>query len=351
MAVLNPREELVSLLRGFFSCPMISSLGKRGVLTSMLDKPFTRDSFPEIVDKELFDDVLNYLACLGLIEKKGDNKKSSFSYVATKFGEKIFKRYGSFNLLNSYGNFLMRLDSMLFEPFNEDKPRCDRLENVIGSGQTNGRKFFPKALEMIKKIDLGLIVDLGCGDGNFLSRVLEIFPDIDVVASDVSKTSIDFTSKNLRNLFPDIKVEPVLTDAADVDCWAKHVLEYSKGHDKKVVISMWYLIHEISQGKVDVVSDFLNKIYNNCPLADIIIGEIVAIPPDVLANNRYDSIMPEFLFFHKISGQGVLSWDQYRSLLDKIPYKLVGEELFDIVRSKKGELPTGFVWHLRPRGD
>jgi len=350
MAVLNPREELVSLLRGSFSCPMISSLGKRGVLTLMLEKPFTVTSFSEIVDKDLFSSVLSYFVSLGLLKSADQiDKSGQQTYVVTEFGDKIFRRYGSFNLLNSYGAFLSKIDQMLFEPFNEEKPRCDRLENVIGSGQTNGRKFFPKALEMIKKIDLGLIADVGCGDGNFLSRVLQLFPDVDVVASDISKTSVDFTLKNLRQLFPQAKIQSVLTDATDVACWASFVAEQAKKQNKQVVISMWYLIHEISKGKESVVIDFLNSIYQTCPQAHIIIGEIVAIPENVLAANRYDSIMPEFLFFHEVSGQGVLGWDQYRSILTKIPYELAGESLFDIVKDQAGDIPTGFVWHLKPQ--
>jgi len=344
MAVLNPREELVSLLRGYFSCPMISSLGKRGVLTAMLGKTFTVESFPEIMDKDLFATVLKYFVSLGLIENAGKD-----TYKATEFGEKIFKRYGSFNLLHSYGGFFAKLDSMLFEPFNEERPKCDRLENVIGSGQTNGRKFFPKALEMLKKLDLGLIADIGCGDGNFLSRVMELFPEVRVIASDISKTSVDFTLANLKKRFPRTKIEPVLTDAANVDYWASVLAEQAKRVKGEAVVSMWYLIHEISKGSDDYIAEFIANINRKCPQAHIIIGEIVAIPPNVLTMNRYDSIMPEFLFFHDISGQGVLSWDQYQRILKKIPYKLMNEALFDIVKARGAEIPTGFVWHLQPK--
>lgn len=344
MAVLNPREELVSLLRGYFSCPMISSLGKRGVLTAMLDKPFTADSFPAIMDRDLFATILKYFVSLGLIENVGQG-----TYNTTEFGNKIFKRFGSFNLLHSYGNFFARLDDMLFEPFNEERPRCDRLENVIGSGQTNGRKFFPKALEMIKKMDLGLIADIGCGDGNFLSRVIELFPEVSVIASDISKTSVDFTLANLKKRFAKIKIEPVLTDAANVDRWAGVLAERVKDVKGETVVSMWYLIHEISKGNDAYIVDFIKNIYQRCPQANLVIGEIVSIPPNVLAENRYDSIMPEFLFFHDISGQGVLSWDQYQRILKQIPYKLVDEALFDLVKAGEAELPTGFVWHLQPK--
>ncbi len=344
MTTPNPREELVSLLRGFFSCPIISSLGKRGILTAMLDKPFNADSFPDIIDKDLFLSILKYFTSLGLIYKNEYEM-----YTATDLGKKIFKRYGSFNLLHSYGSFLSRLDSMLFEPFNEEKPKCDRLENVIGSGQTNGRKFFPKALKMIENMDIGLIADIGCGDGNFLSKVVELFPSVNVIASDISKTSVSFALANLKKNFPGNKFESVLSDAMNINCWAKFVAERANKAKGKTLISMWYLIHEISRGNDEVVINFFKNIYKKCPQAEIIIGEIVAIPASILAANRYDSIMPEFLFFHEISGQGVLAWIQYQNILKNIPYKLINEELFDLVKDGDKNIPTGFIWQLQPK--
>ena len=39
--------------------------------------------------------------------------------------------------------------------------------------------------------------------------------------------------------------------------------------------------------------------------------------------------MPEYLFFHKVSGQGILSWKDYKSLLVDCPYRLEYEWKFD----------------------
>ena len=49
--------------------------------------------------------------------------------------------------------------------------KCDRLENVIGSGKVHGRKFFQKGISRISKIfgEINTHVDIGCGDGQYLS--------------------------------------------------------------------------------------------------------------------------------------------------------------------------------------
>ena len=65
-------------------------------------------------------------------------------FYATTLGKKILKRIGSFHLLNSYGPFINNIERLL-KLNSTNSISCDRKENVIGSGLTNGRKFFPKS--------------------------------------------------------------------------------------------------------------------------------------------------------------------------------------------------------------
>jgi len=348
MAVLNPREEIVMLLRGYFTCSIINALGKRGVLERMIPMTFTEDTFSDIADKDLFRAVLDYFVKLNLLDV--NRKKSVPEYVSTELGKKVFKRYGSFTLLHSYGPFLNRVEPLLFDFKKQEKPKCDRLENVIGSGQTNGRKYFPLAIEMIKGINPGLVADIGCGDGNFLSKIMSEFPNVDVIASDISKISVDTTLANLEKQFPTRKTHSIISDASDVQNWAGYISNAAKNIQGKTVISMWYLVHEISHKKEAVVIDFFESIHRISPQAEIIVGEIVNLPEDMLRNNRYSSIMPEFLFFHEISGQGILTWEQCQSILKKIPYKLTDESWFDKIEVEGKVMPTGFIWHLSPKG-
>lgn len=346
MALLNPREEIVSLMRGFFACPLITTLGKRGVFTRFIDGPFTKEDFPQIVNKKLFGDVLNYLVSIGLLNVNEDDE----TYAPTEIGAKVFKRYGSFVLLHSYRDLIEHMDAMLFEE-GAKQPACDRLDNVIGSGLTNGRKFFPKAIEMIKNLNPSLIADLACGDGDFLDRALQAFPESKIIASDLSEIALKQTVENLSVSHPETSVKTIQTDALNVPSWAETVKQEGKDREGDLIISMWYLIHEISRRDINLVADFFTRIHKICPRAHLIVGEIVNLPSDILAENRHSSIMPEFILFHDVSGQGVLTWDQFQVLLTKIPYILKHEAEFDLVESGESELPTGIVWHLEPKTD
>jgi hypothetical protein len=51
-----------------------------------------------------------------------------------------------------------------------------------------------------------------------------------------------------------------------------------------------------------------------------------------------------------MSKQGVLPWDDYLSIINKVGYEIVVEKLFDEVPDAQGRLiPSTFVWCLTPK--
>ena len=92
---------------------------------------------------------------------------------------------------------------------------------------------------------------------------------------------------------------------------------------------------------------FFKDIKKYIPNAIILIGEITKIENHVLALNKDVSIMPEFLFFHELSGQGVLKFSDYDLILKKIPYRLSKCIKFDLMRHNKKTIPSAFIWLLK----
>ena len=344
--MLNPREELVFLLRGFFATPLLTALGKKGILDSFVKGKVDLANFKEDSNIDFLEHSFIYLQSLGLLKR---STESSTIFMSTDLGNKVFKRFGSFVLLYSYRDLVANIDKLLFDK-HIDPPKCDRLDNVIGSGLTNGRKFFPSGILALGSNDFSVIVDLACGDGEFLSRMHEVYPRASIVASDISPIAIESTTNNLLSKYPEICLNTVQTDALNVENWMSIVIrQKDKIGDGKIIISMWYLIHEIARHSTNVVADFLTDIYNSCSDAHLLLGEIVNINPEQLASSHHGSIMPEFLFFHELSGQGVLTWDQYQQLLDLIPYKLISEQKFDTVGNDSNQIPSAIVWYLQPK--
>ncbi len=339
-------EDLVVLLRGFFSTPMISSLGRLGVLEAMrLAKSFTVEDFPNIPNKKLLRDTIRYFVRIGLNE---DLDGQGVIYRASELGKEIFRRANSFYVPHSYFEYMYHYHELIQQVVPGVVCEVERLENVIGSGMTHLR-YFPPAVSFLKrKVDFDVLVDLGCGDGQFLSTFVKEVPDKKVIGLDLSKLSTETTFNNLRQQYPSLQVSTICSDALEVKYWSHEVLRVSgKG---RVAFSMWFLLHEISKGRVDILVEFFRQVHQVFPKAPIVVGEVVRQNEDILFKNSTKSLMPEYLLFHEMSGQGILSWHEYKEVLKNISYELLMERLFDEALSDSGEsIPSTFVWSLMPK--
>jgi SAM-dependent methyltransferase len=339
-------EDIVVLLRGFFTTPIISSLGRLGVLRTMrLTSSFTINNFPQVKNKKLLLDTFSYFVRIGLLENIDGHGEA---YRASDLGKEIFRRSNSFYVPHSYYEYLYHYHEMIQNQQGDIKCEVERAENVIGSGKTHER-YFPPIISFLKrKVECDVIVDIGCGDGQFLSNFSAVMSDRKVVGIDISRLSVEKAYKNLREKHPQLDIAMVCSDALDVKNWSKEV--HSKAGTGKIVIAMWFLLHEISKGKTVNVVEFLGHIHELFPTTSIVIGDVIKQPEDTLSNNNLRSIMPEYLFIHEISGQGILFWQEYQEILKNISYDLLFERLFDEIHGNDGnKIPSAFVWCLRPK--
>lgn len=336
----NPRNILISFMRGFFICPIISFLLKNNLIEIFLKKKFSLDDFSKIKNKKFFYNILLYMLNLGLIKFINKNKKS---FKVTTLGKKIFLRSGSFLILHSYKSYFDNLNETLIRNLTSGN-KCNREENVIGSGSIHKKKFFPEAFKLINKKNIGLIVDIGCGNGNYLKEINKKFKNIPILASDLSALAIGQAKNNLKNL--NCKKKFLICSAFDVRKWSKEIDKFKIKKNKKVVISLWFILHEISKGKPENIVIFFKKLKKYLPNAQILIGEIINLPTNMLKANIDISIMPEFLLFHQLSNQGVLTYSDFKRIKQKIPQKVNHEIKFDMIKFKKKESPSAFIWSL-----
>lgn len=335
---LNPREELVALLRGHAACPILSGLGEHGLLDRMVSGPFAATDFPNVTEPRLLGITLTYLVSLGLLRRiDGDPPR----YEVTKVGRTVFTRYGSCALIHSYRDYFERLPGLIVGKDRGEKPAVDRRVNVLGSGQLHARKFFPDAYRILAAHPFRRLIDVGCGNGEFLAGLRRHRPDVQAAGVDVSAVAVAEAQRRFGD-----RVPCVPADGFNVAEW----VEQLPAGPEPVVISLWYVLHEFTRDNVRLAKRFFRELQAFFPSADVILGEIVNLPPDVLAAGHVESIMPEFLLFHALSGQGVFTWKQHAELLEQIPYTLACEVLFDeLPDGSGGTIPSSFIWHLRPQ--
>lgn len=341
----NVSQELVTLLRGFYATPIICALGRHGFWDiARVAESFTLDDFPSIQQKSILKSSFDYLSRVGLL----DCLDGKDHYRLNDLGRQIFQRLSSFYPPHSYRDFVHDFTAKLSAKEDGSYPPVDRLENIIGSGRTHQR-YFPAAISFLKrKVQFDWIVDIGCGDGGFLDLFLNSIPKVNALGVDLSEVSVRETAENLKIKHPSREVFTFCSDAADVNKWGAFVDGHVVG--KSLAFSMWFLLHEISRNEPDRVIRFLKEVHQRFPNAPIAVGELVRQTPALLAKERDHLIMPEYLFFHDMSGQGVLTWKEYNDVLSQIPYKLAYARLYDEIGSVEGQKePATFVWCLLPQ--
>ena len=338
-------EELTTLIRGFFSLPVLAALGRLGFFEGLADRTeISPDDFPDIPNKKLLKHSLDYLSRLGLFETASGPQET---YKMTWLGGKIFQRTNSFFVPHSYHDYMENYYAQLMSG-DDEKGTVDRLENIIGSGKAHLR-YFPHAVSYLKRrVKFERVVDVGCGDGHFLDFLLSSIPVKKAIGVDLSEIAVKETEQKLRTKYPDHEIEMILSDASDVSHWGDKVLKICSG--EQLILSLWFLVHEISLGDPQNAVRFLNQVHQRFPQAPLVMCEIVKHEASLIAKHRSSSIMPEYLFFHDISGQGVLSWKMYQEVLKSIPYELAHERRFDEMTGEDGvQDPSAFLWCLTPK--
>jgi SAM-dependent methyltransferase len=332
---------MIGLLRGQVACPVLANLAELGWLDHMAEAPFSCASFPEAAPAAT-NSIFKYLAALGLLIEEHE---SPGRYVVSDFGRKVFARYGSFCILNSYEGFFQNLKWLLFVNNSNPRPAVNRLRNVFGSGHLHARKFFLPALQRLAGRSFPFVVDLGCGNGQFLQQAVEARLTRKVGGVDISASAVVATAATIDELKSDLSLHIVEADASRVQTWSGQLPWYHEAG----LFSMWFLLHEFSQGVPETVIKFLRELNSRYPSAELVIGELVRLPEQALANNKTDSIMPEFLLFHELSGQGVLSWGEWQDIRHQIPFRVTTEYLIDEVLTAEGmSVPSSFIWHVKP---
>jgi SAM-dependent methyltransferase len=336
---VNRRGSIISLLRGAFACPTIATLAELGILDRMLASPFSVEDITGIQDREALMAVFVYLQSLGLLDMSAGDV-----FSVTDEGKTVLKRGGAFLLLHSYREYFNHLGTLLQQ--GRQGITVDRAHNVLGSGSLHSRKFFPAVWEVFDSLHPEALIDVGCGDGQFLDDATARDPQLVVSAVDLSPIAVNTTIERLRAAGR-TEVVGVVESGEEIERWIEHVPESVKSVSP-LVISMWFVIHEFSGGDVDRVIRFFQRVAQTLPQAHFVVGEIVNLDADMLREGKATSIMPEFLLFHQLSGQGVLSWEEWQLILEQIPYELSYEARFDEVVSGGTSLPSSFVWHLTP---
>ena len=127
------------------------------------------------------------------------------------------------------------------------------------------------------------------------------------------------TKKNLKVRDKDFIFR---ADGLDIGLIKKKLDKKNIYLNKNSLISMWFLLHEISNNSTNTLIKYLNKVRNNFPETSILIGEISSLKDNQVRAHNKISILPEFKLFHELTGQGLLTELDYFSIFNRSSYKI-----------------------------
>ena len=182
-------------------------------------------------------------------------------------------------------------------------------------------------------------------NGHFLDLMNNNFNNINLVGFDISKISVEATKKIKKNKSSN-KIHIFQEDASKFLKWEKQIRKFT--HNKKTVFFFWFLLHEISGNKKSIIVKYLKSIKKKFPNSLIVICELTRQSDEIFKINSEKSLMPEYLLFHDFSGQGVLSFADYKAILSETGYSIKKEWLFDTAQGniEKNTEPSTFIWVL-----
>ncbi len=334
----NFKKSYVGLARGFFSLPIISIFSRLSEKERILDKNFfLKRSLCKIFDKNALEVILNYLESINLIKKLTKEK-----YIITPFGKYVFNRHGAMNIIYSYKDIVDNLEKIILGK--QKTVKCNRIENVYGSGKSHKRKFFDNALSIIKKNEITKIIDLGLGNGDFIRNILEKKPNLKFVGVDLSKNVINQLKKDLGN-----SKNMIVGDIFKIKQWSKKLKKNKLNKDDKLLINFMFTLHEHNFNDDNKVKNFLNDIRSTFPNATILITEVFEIQPKNFSKIVDISILPEFILFHKFSKQKLFFYKQFKKIIKTSNYFISSEITYSKMMIGNFTSPSYATIFLKPK--
>ena len=189
-----------------------------------------------------------------------------------------------------------------------------------------------------------IIYDLGCGNGFFLKTADNMLNINKIAGIDLASVS----TKQTKKLFKGRKNTKFLTyDAGSIDKWTKKLKNFIKKYDENTYFFMWFIIHEISEKSIQKIVFFLKKIKKNYPKAKLVICELIKNNFKGHKKSSETSLMPEYQLFHNLSGQGIMSLNDYYKIFKSSKLKLENKIFFDNINFKGKNAPSAAIFFLK----
>jgi SAM-dependent methyltransferase len=233
---------------------------------------------------------------------------------------------GWFYLSLGYENVLYHLEDLIRGKmkYGTDVVRDGKFV-ALGSGLASKHFYFPLVVEHLRRGGYKRVLDIGCGDGEFLQLACETLPGINAVGFDLSPEAISVGKQRLKQLGFNGRVALHVGDAFRIGEMREHL----KGVD---AASIFLVLHEFCGGtNNERAVAFLRAYRETLPGVPFHIVETIRPTPEQMRSNPGPAI--EYFLFHDLSGQTPVSRETWRTIFRDAGFRSVEEDVIPLART------------------
>jgi len=296
--------------RGFFVSSCIGTLLKTPFFEELLANG--RIDLNEFCKKNNYDiyflkAICDYLLSLNLLDLDGNMYKMKKSF-------RIAHSIGGYQFINAYYSVFENLADLLSKQKQYGVEVNRDIKYVtIGSAETEKIIPYPYAKRLIEKYKCKSVLDLGCGNGEFLIYLSDVLSEKSY-GIDISNTAVQ---EAINNIAKHHLSERIYVFQSDIMKLSDEI------RVKADALTLLYLLHELveQENNTGEIIKLLKSLRTFFPDSKLIVLEACKYGIPFLRKTK--SFLLEHHLFHRVSKQTLLPFEDWKNIFLKSGYKIL----------------------------
>jgi len=314
-------DRSLPVIRGYVTCCAFWALLNEGFLDAVREKgsvSLNEYSGRRGLDYHVLKSVCEYLDVVRIVRLDGD-----ICFLEPLGRTFMQEPRGTFDLLFGYESVFHNLGGLLDGSRKHGEDVFRRGDFIAkGSGELGVQLPFPMMIELAREFRVRKVLDLGCGDLEFLFALCSKMPQTRCWAIDNSEEAVRYASDRLTKSPFASRVKIARLDMFDIE----KVREFAGDVDGITAVDVF---HEYLSDGTEKVERFLSRMKEAFEGSRFIIGEFCKQPHERLRKNPTGFL--EHDLFHNLTGQTIVRADEWMHLFKKAGLKILEKRVFDIV--------------------
>lgn len=318
---MNSRhKEALPFIRGYTCTPCIWTLLNIGFFDDLVARgTLNLDAYAveKNLDRHVLHSICEYLD--GLKFLRVEDGTCRLDQKGKRF---LQEPRGLFDLLYGYEPIFYALEDLLTrrKVYKRDVTRRGAAV-ALGSGELGRQLPFPVMKDIIKKHGYKTILDIGCGDAEFLSILCED-PTVRCWGFDSSAEAVECARKYIAQAGLENRITVYQGDMFDL---VNRPAEWPKVE----VFTAVDVFHEYLFGGQERIAQLLFTLKKNFSDTALLVAEFCRQPHERL--RRHPTAFLEHHLFHNLTQQVILSQGEWEELFRRSGYRVAERRIFDLV--------------------